>query len=378
MSTESVGSQTYDVAIAGAGLAGSAAAILFRRQGLRVVLVDPYPVFPRMFRAEKIEPDQSALLRKFDLLDVVNQRTRMIREIVRAQNGRVRYRRKVEQLGVPYQDIVNQVRAQWPDDIELRVGRVRRIAPGPELTELTMNDGSTLRARLAVLSTGMAGDLYEQLGIQRRMVHAELSMVFGFMLARKDGQSFGFDAVTYRPSTIEQRVGYITLFRFGDLIRANLFTYWPARDERSLSMVRAPALTLRDVLPGMEAVIGDYAVDGKVEPFRIDLYRMESCALPGVVLVGDAYQSVCPSTGMGLSKVLTDVDVLCNDLAPQWFSSPGMGVEKTSALYRNPRKQEVDDRALKAAIMGRRQIIDRSPVWQLRRAIRDWRWATGR
>jgi 2-polyprenyl-6-methoxyphenol hydroxylase-like FAD-dependent oxidoreductase len=209
-------------------------------------------------------------------------------------------------------------------------------------------------------------------------VQDELSMAFGFIMARRDGRPFEFDAVTYRPSTVKQKVAYVTLFRFGDAIRANLFTYWSAKDALTRSMVKDPVATLGHVLPGMDAVIGDYVVEGRVEPFRIDLYRMQDCALPGVVLLGDAYQSVCPSTGMGLSKVLTDVDVLCNDLAPRWFATPGMGRDKTAELYADARKRKTDDRALKAALDGRHQIVNRSPIWQLRRVVRDWRWATGR
>lgn len=369
---------TYDVAIVGAGLAGSAAAILLSRQGLRVVLVDPNPTFPRLFRAEKIEPDQIALLRKFGLLDVVRERTRLIREIVRARGGKVCFRRPVEQLGVSYQDIVNQVRAQFPEGMPLRLGRVERIVAGDEGAEVGLADGSALRARLVVVSTGMTGDLHRQLGVERRMVHDELSMAFGFIMVRSDRQPFPFDAVTYRPVNVDDRVAYITLFRFGDAIRANLFTYWSTKDDLTRAMAREPVAALRRVLPGMDDVIGDFGIDGRVEPFRIDLYRMQDCARPGIVLIGDAYQSVCPSTGMGLSKVLTDVDVLCNDLAPRWFATAGMGVGKTAQLYADARKQEVDDRALKAALLGRRQIVDRSLIWQLRRSVRDWRWATGR
>jgi hypothetical protein len=36
---------------------------------------------------------------------------------------------------------------------------------------------------------------------------------------------------------------------------------------------------------------------------------MDGVPQPGVVQIGHAFQSVCPSTGMGLDKVLTDVDV---------------------------------------------------------------------
>ena len=367
-----------DVVIVGAGLAGSAAAIQLRRQGLRVTLVDPNPVFPRLFRAEKIEPDQSELLAKLGLLDVVRERTRLITEIVRAKGGVVRFRRPVEQLGISYQDIVNQVRAQFPQDMDLRIGRVVKIDADVDQPSVTLVDGTVITGRLVVLSTGMTGDLYQQLGVQREMVMDELSSVFGFMLVRRDGAPFPFEAVTYRPTGTAQRLGYLTLFGMGESMRGNLFTYWRTKDADTREMVKSPDATLRKVLPGLDAVIGDFTISGRVEPYRIDLYRMKDCARPGVLLLGDAYQSVCPSTGMGLSKVLTDVDVFCTELAPAWFKTPGMPVAKIDEFYRSARKRDVDDRALSAALSGRRQIVDRSPIWQVRRWIRDWRWATGR
>jgi hypothetical protein len=94
-------------------------------------------------------------------------------------------------------------------------------------------------------------------------------------------------------------------------------------------------------------------------------------------MIADAYQSVCPSTGMGLSKVLTDVDILCNDCIPQWFASPGVDLAKIRQFYANARKRQVDDKALQRALRGRRLATDYSLRGQARRMIAHWRWARG-
>jgi 2-polyprenyl-6-methoxyphenol hydroxylase-like FAD-dependent oxidoreductase len=367
-----------DVVIVGAGLAGSTAAVLLARQGLKVTVVDPRKEFPRLFRAEKIELDQADLLRKFELLDAVKPRARMIREIVLAKAGRICHRQSVEQYGISYQDIVNQVRNQIPQEVEFRIGRVQSISADPVQPKVVLADGEEYRARVVLVCCGVGGNLQAQLGVEKDMVADELSMAFGFVIARTDGSGFPFDAVTYKPSSTRDRVGYLTLFRIGEILRGNLFAYWPARSSETQDFMRDARGELLRVLPGLSNVIGDFSIQGRVEAYRIDLYRLEECVRPGVVMVADAYQSVCPSTGMGLSKVLTDVDILCNACIPQWFSSPGVGVEKVRQFYADARKRQVDDKALQRALRGRRLATEQSLPWQARRMIAHWRWAKGR
>jgi hypothetical protein len=75
-----------------------------------------------------------------------------------------------------------------------------------------MADGEQYSARLVVLSSGTGGNLQAQIGVRKKMVQDELSVAFGFVLSRPDGTTFPFDAVTYRPSSTRERVGYLTLF----------------------------------------------------------------------------------------------------------------------------------------------------------------------
>lgn len=366
-----------DVIVVGAGLAGSAAATVLARRGLSVAVIDPYAEFPPLFRAEKIEPDQAALLQSLGLFDAVRERTRIIREIVHGRGGRVVYRRKVEQFGISYCDTVNQVRAQIPKEVEFKVGRVEALTPDAEHPQVVLADGTVYEGRLVIVASGMNGRLPEQLGAQKHMVHDELSMVFGFMLERSDGEPFPFESVTYRPDPKASRVDYVTLFLMGQMMRVNVFAYWPARDATTRELLNNPTATLARLVPGLDKVIGAYVVKGKVEPFRIDLYRMQDCARPGMVLIGDSYQSVCPSTGMGQSKVLTDVDVLCNAFVPKWLAAARLPSEEIAAFYAHPRKAEVDDQALSRALSTRQCVVSDSLQWRLRRMVRAWRFAHG-
>jgi 2-polyprenyl-6-methoxyphenol hydroxylase-like FAD-dependent oxidoreductase len=94
---------------------------------------------------------------------------------------------------------------------------------------------------------------------------------------------------------------------------------------------------------------------------------MQGVMQPGVVVIGDAYQTPCPSTGLGFTKVFTDVDVL-SDCIPEWLSTPGIGTDKIARYYNDTRKISIDDFALKNATFRRNMIVDKSSVrWQLHR-----------
>jgi hypothetical protein len=70
---------------------------------------------------------------------------------------------------------------------------------------------------------------------------------------------------------------------------------------------------------------------------------------------------------MGLSKVLTDVDVLCSECVPAWLATPGMGAEKIAAFYDHPRKREVDDGSLRSSEYRRRVSTETSLRWRIHR-----------
>jgi 2-polyprenyl-6-methoxyphenol hydroxylase-like FAD-dependent oxidoreductase len=158
----------------------------------------------------------------------------------------------------------------------------------------------------------------------------------------------------------------------GDVMRANLFTFGSASDPWVRQFIKAPHRELQHVFPellrpALAHLIGDFGVAGHVETGRIDLYQMQATSQPGVVLIGDAFQNACPSTGMGLSKVLTDVDVLCSEYVPRWLATAGMDREKVAMFYGDARKFAVDRSALEKAAYRRRAVTDPSLRWRVHR-----------
>jgi 2-polyprenyl-6-methoxyphenol hydroxylase-like FAD-dependent oxidoreductase len=355
-----------DVIVVGAGLAGCCAAETLGRRGFSVILVDPQADCPPLFRAEKLEPDQVQLLRKLGLFERLLPLARRIRAIGVGYNGRLFESMPIEQYGICYRDLVNALRTRCPA-VERKLGRVERIANSAQLQYVVLQDGQELTARLVLLSCGTSSELQARVGLRKEMIRKEQSLSFGFCIARPDGAPFPFDAVTYHPTTCAERIDYLSLFVMGDAMRANLFAFRSLDDPWVRQFITDPSHELRRVFPKLARVIGEFRVISRVDTSRVDLYRMRGEVQPGVVLIGDAFQNACPSTGIGVSKVLTDVDVLCSDYVPRWLATPGMGCEKVAAFYEDPRKRSIDASALEKAEYRRRASTDASLRWRMHR-----------
>lgn len=361
-----------DIIIIGAGLAGATAASVLARQGRRVVLIDRWASYPSCFKAEKIEPDQANLFRKFGLLSTLLPAAGHVRGVVGAEDGRVLGTRHIEQYGIAYHDMVNLIRNTLPPGVEFVAGRVGAIDATADLQTVTLVGGGTYTARLVAVASGVGGDLLTPFGIRKRMVRRDQSIAFGFSIAPARTDVFPFDALTYYPDGADGGVAYLTLFRMHDVMRANLFAYWPPAGEQVRGFINATHDELLRSLPKLTRVIGEFDVVSKTEFSRIDLYTSENATVPGIVLLGDSFQNVCPTTGSGLSKVLTDVDVLCHDCLPAWLASPGMGADKIAEFYGSRRKIEVDRQSLADASFNREIAVNDTWRWRAQRVRRQW------
>jgi len=151
-------------------------------------------------------------------------------------------------------------------------------------------------------------------------------------------------------------------------MRANLFVFRSAGGPWIREFILEPDRMLRDSLPKLDHVTGEFRVISKVESGGGDLYRVDGEPQPGLVLIGDAFQSVCPSTGMGLDKVLIDVDVL-SECVQLWLATPGMGTEKLADFYNHPLKLATDLQALHRARYQRQAATDPSLRWRIYRLL---------
>jgi 2-polyprenyl-6-methoxyphenol hydroxylase-like FAD-dependent oxidoreductase len=332
-----------DIAIVGGGLAGSTTAAMLGRAGIPAVLIDPHPVYPPDFRVEKLSGElQVERFRRTGLAEAALRSATHDRENWIARFGYLLDRKPSQQYGIMYDALVNAIRAQIPGSVESAIAKVTSISTSPERQRIVLSNGEEISARLVVLASGLNVGLRRGLGIERRMVSACHSISLGFNLVPVGRPAFDFPALTYFSERASDRIPYLTLFPIGHTMRANLFTYRQTDDPWLAQMRCAPTATLNASLPGLRRITGAFEVAGDIRIRPADLYVSSGHRQPGVVLVGDAFETTCPVTGTGTDKVFTDVERLCNVHIPAWLATDGMDEAKIAAFYDDPVKTACD------------------------------------
>lgn len=359
--------QHTDVVIAGGGLAGSLAAAMLGRAGIRTIVVDPHPVYPADFRCEKLDGPQMRTLGLTGLADAVLRASTHDRECWVARFGRVVEKRPGDQQGIMYDTLVNTIRAEVSGSAGFIHAKVTEIAAGPERQTVKTSNGTEISARLAVVATGLNVGVREKLGITREIVSPRHSTSIGFDAVPGDPRGFPFPALTYFSESAADRMAYITLFPIGAVMRANLMGYRDLHDPWLKQLRDAPRETLYAMWPGLRPLMGEFTVPEFVQIRPVDLYVTKGYRRPGVVLVGDAFGTSCPAAGTGARKVLVDVERLCNVHIPRWLETPGMGEAKIAAFYDDPVKQANDAWCLAKAFGLRSFTLDTSLAGAARR-----------
>lgn len=364
-----------DVAIVGSGLAGSTTAAMLGKAGYSVAVVDPHAAYPADFRCEKLDGMQVAVLRKTGLADAVLRASTLDGEVWVARYGRLVEKKPSDQEGILYHDLVNAVRGEIPDSVARYKGKVSAIATSADRQRVTLSTGEEIGARLVVVANGLNAALrHAVLDMPREVLTECISITIGFDLMPVGRPSFEFRALTYYPERCSRRMAYLTLFPIGSVMRANLMVYRTMDDPWLSRMRHQPNDAMRELMPKLHPITGDYEVDEAVKIRPADLYVTKNYRRAGVVLVGDAFGTSCPAAGTGTLKVFNDVERLCNVHVPRWLETPGMGEEKVAAFYDDPEKQAIDRYSTEKAYFLRSLSVDPSLPWRIRR---DMRFAAG-
>jgi 2-polyprenyl-6-methoxyphenol hydroxylase-like FAD-dependent oxidoreductase len=364
-----------DIAVIGGGLAGSTAAAMLGRAGVETILVDPHRVYPPDFRVEKLSgAEQIARFRKTGLADAVLRKAAHMNENWIARFGILLDKAPREQIGILYDALVNAIRAEIPREVETIIAKAVSISTATDRQKVTLSNDETISARLVVLANGLNVGLRQMLGIERKIVSPCHSISIGFDIFPVSRPAFAFPALTYFSERPSDRIPYLTLFSVGNRMRANLFVYRGMDDPWLREFRLAPVKTLNAALPRLAYITGAFAIPGEIKIRPVDLYVNTGFLRPGIVLVGDAFESTCPVSGTGTDKVFTDVERLCNIHIPAWLTTEGMDETKVSAFYNDPVKKACDAWSIAKAYQFRLVSIDDALRFRAQRWARFFAW----
>lgn len=358
-----------DIAIVGGGLAGSLAGAVLMRAGYRVVVIEKRAIQPDEFRVEKIAGQQVDGLRRLGFIAEVEAVASSYDHVLNIRDGRLVDVSTSQAYGLPYADLVAMARRLMPDPSGFVVDQVTGINCSDDRQHLVLASGRRVVSRLVVLATGMAGALGYNLGMRRRVIAARHSVTFGFTIARPDNAPFEFEALTCYGERTNDGVDYLSLFPVPAGMRANLFMFRDPTDPIMRELRRDTRSTLLRLMPGLRPYLDDFRIVDRVQNWVMDLSVVEGHLQPGVVLIGDAFQTNCPAAGTGVSRLLVDVERLCTHYAPRWLETDGMGAEKISQFYSDRDKIAADQRSLRMARYRRALTSSNDVEWTVRRRL---------
>ena len=358
--------RTVDIAVIGAGLAGTAAAINLSRGGWRVALVDFASVHRDEFKAEKLGLYHLSLFEKLGLADIIKPILTPMNDNHIYRMGQLYSREQKREYGFTYAGMINALREAVPENVLSIVGKITGIEETPSGRHLILGDGSTIDARLVIVATGSSEAVRRMLGMRRLVTSKMHGLAFGFDLAGTI-RDYPFDTLNYYAKRPADRYAYISFFPIGEKMRANFFVYRDAKDPWVARFRAEPRPILRELMPEIASVCGDFQVASPVALKVVDLTVSQDFEKDGVVLVGDAFCSTCPVPGIGINRVMTDVERLCNVYVPAWMATPGMGREKIAAFYRDKAKSKSDTNGIRLSHYSREINVNTSPLWRLRR-----------
>jgi len=359
------GRAEVDVAIVGAGLAGTVLAISLAKAGRKVALVDPHRIHHDEFRAEKTRAEQMGLFEKLGLGPVFRSLSTPMTDLHVFRFGQLFERKQTWEFAFSYTPLVNGMRAALPAQVPLTVGKVAEVSTGPDRQRLALADGSVIESRLLVVATGYSEAVRRAIGVERIEESKAHSLTMGFDLAISP-QEFGLQSLTFYGRRIADRIAFLTIFRIGERMRANMFIYRTVADPWVREFRENPQKMLLELMPEIARRCGNFAVASEVEVRQVSLTTTQGHRRDGVVFIGDAFSTTCPAQGDGIHRVLTDVDRLTTHI-PAWFATPGMAADKISAFYDDPIKIAADARAMRASIYARQITVETGLEWRLRR-----------
>ncbi len=377
----SISSEPYAVAVVGAGVVGSAAALALAELGLSVVLVEARAAQPVVAdsgydpRVMALNGSSRQLLEQLGVWPLIGAghitgyQTMKVWdgdgsghvEFNAAQMGLAELGAIVEQQ--PLLDALQQRLAAAGVCVE-RPASVVAAARREGVMQLQLANGRSIAAALLVAADGAQSPLRERLGFATR------------------SWSYGQDAIittltTSRPhgATAYQRFtahGPLALLPLGGADQRHCSLVW---SQSSAEAARLMALDdgdfCRELTLASEQTLG--VVSGCDRRYRVALTQRHAIdyVQPNVALIGDAAHAIHPLAGQGVNLGFKDVAALATTVG-QFIAAGGApaGLGDAALLGRYQRRRQPDNLATMAAMEGLKRLFgSANPVLRL---ARNW------
>lgn len=359
-------SKSFDVVIVGGGLGGSVLAHSLCRADLKVGVIEQRPIYPPCLKAERFHADHARLLEKSGLAQAFYEATNRIDEVRSVYRGTVYEKVAVEIYGGAYHEIVNSIRKTLSKSVGLVIGKAISILEAQDSCQVVTADGRSINADLVVISNGSTCSLSKSLGITRVPLRIKNSLVVGFDIEPQGRANFDFDALNFHSHRPEWEAGIMNIFKTPTAMRVNLISYWEAKDRRLDFLREDPRQVLEQIFPGMQSIVGPYRIASQLHACPVEIYRVNKTPTKGIVLLGDAYQCACPASGTGITKLLTDVNILA-ELIPKWLLDKQSRENYLSEYYNHPRKISCDAESIQFSEYLYRRGTAKSLRWRIER-----------
>ena len=381
----------FDIAVAGAGVAGLAFAAAVRHamgEGASVALIDPSPAPPpgaeasprtvavaegprRLFAEigawEAIEPKAQPVL-AMDITDGA------VEDAVRLPHLHFGSGAGAPLAHMAFNDDVAAALAATCERLGVAriAGSVAGWTPGKHSGELTLADGRGLRARLAVAADGARSKLVALAGIPTVGWDYDQSGIVATIAHERDHEG-----------RAEQHFLPAGPFAILPLPGLRSSIVWNERRADAEALVRlAPEELTRELESRFTLKLGAIRLASRAEafPFRFQIARR--FASERLALIGDAAHIVHPLAGQGLNLGLRDVAALAEAIVGEMRLGLDPGAPAVLATYERQRRFDVASSGLGMDAMNRLfsnevaplrfvrdlglRLIDRAP------ALKDW------
>ena len=336
--------QNVDVCIVGAGITGVTCAQGLARAGVSVLLLDRLHPLPACLKAEKISGEGVPALLRLGFRPVVDTALTPLHNVAVFFGERALGTLHLDppEAGLLYHDFINTLRAHLDPRVVFRPGvKAAGFEPQPDGVTIVTDQGERIGCRLLVLATGEARHLLEPLGAvyEPEAPHQISPVAFTFEGRLGDGRT-PVNSQTYHHPMSDGPISYVTLFRLGTAIRANISCQGPVPKSLQRELKQDPLAVLAAQNRLLAQAAPSWRVVSPVLTRKLSVGRVHPPALSRVVLLGDAAHTVDPTAGTGLTLALLEVELLLESYVSRWLEEDACGPEAIAAFYADSRRQQ--------------------------------------